>query len=1008
MIRRLVATAILSAQGVSAAPSSLVPGVPVTAALAGGERASYTVSVPADKAARLVLRQEGIDVSVAIGAPGAIDPKRALDLATGPDGEEIAIFPIADRDRVWEVAVSASLPRSPRASYVVSLEMTPADDRARVTAEGWSRFVSGWEAAWGGDLAAFSKALQHYSAAIADANRGGDTSLPPEAMYQAARVHDHLGEFPQAIELLQRATALFESLGRRDRQARVLNRLGDLSRKVGEVEAAEQFFAEAMPLAREARDPETIVDILNNSGLLMNALGRAEEAILQLQDAIPLAQEIDSANVETALHFNIGSGYLSLGVHDKAIESYQRAYQIGQRLNLPRRTARHLTNLGMALFESGDRTRAEEALAKALHLYERSGDRTGEAETLSFSGQMLHALGEHDRALTLFARARPPLQAAQARAAEARLLTAWAEVEIERDEIDQALSRLDEASQLATTVADPRLVQRMDYVRARGLEKRDRLAEAVEAAARVTRSIEATRGTLRRQELRTSYVARVRSYFDLHVDLLQRQGASAAAFEMNERGRARTLLDALAESATKIRKGIDPQLLKRERSLHAQINARESYRAQVALKHGERSAQATAVARDVARLVETLRELQATIRVSSPAYWALQAPEPTRVDHVQRTLLDAGSALVEYRLGPDRSYVWVIDRGAITAHPLPPSTRIEAIARRYHELLSREIATLTAAERVALQQDLSVVGARLAAIVWKPIADRVRGRRLVIVADGVLHYVPFAALPGTNGRPLVVAHEIVYLPSASALDSLRQRGRMRAGASAAVFADPVFSRNDPRFGGTRDHAAPAETRAADGQLYGRLRFSRTEAEAIGALEPASLQALDFHAAKDTLVKGGLRRYGILHFATHGVLNSSIPELSGLVLSLVDRKGDPVDGFLRLHEIYNLDLDADLVVLSACRTALGQEVYGEGLIGLTRGFMYAGAARVVSSVWNVDDRATARFMSTFYASMLSKGRAPAAALRDAQLALLNDPRWAQPHYWAAFGLQGDWK
>src|SRR5262249_25791283 len=201
--------------------------------------------------------------------------------------------------------------------------------------------------------------------------------------------------------------------------------------------------------------------------------------------------------------------------------------------------------------------------------------------------------------------------------------------------------------------------------------------------------------------------------------------------------------------------------------------------------------------------------------------------------------------------------------------------------------------------------------------------------------------------------------------------------------------------------------APARatpSRAADG--YPRLRFSRTEAQAIAAASKGAFEALDFTAAKQTLTSRDLRRYRVLHFATHGVLNTSHPDLAGLVLSLVDQDGTPIDGFLRLHEIYNLDLDADLVVLSACRTALGKEVYGEGLIGLTRGFMYAGATRVVSSVWNVDDRASALLMSRFYEAMLTKRLPPARALRDAQLSLLAEPRWANPHYWAAFGLQGE--
>ena len=517
------------------------------------------------------------------------------------------------------------------------------------------------------------------------------------------------------------------------------------------------------------------------------------------------------------------------------------------------------------------------------------------------------------------------------------------------------------------------------------------------------------RGRIARSELRGSYLATVRSYFDLRVDLLQQRGRTADAFAVSEGSRARTLLEGLAESRSKISKGVDPQLLARQRGVQAELNAREAYRAQVALKDGDKSPRALAVGKDIDRLLEDLSQVRAAIRAVSPAYWDLQAPEPVTAAQVQASLLDGDSALVEYHLGPLHSYAWVIDRGAITVSELPGSAAIETIARRYHEQLSRETDALTPAARTTLSASVGTLGARLAAAVWKPIEPRVRGKRLLIVADGVLQYVPFAALPSAGGQPLIVSHEIVYLPSAAVLASIRAHSRpIQPAAATAVFADPVFSKNDPRFAGERDASAPARTRAADGGSYARLRFSRAEATAIGAVAPGVFEALDFTASKQTLASRDLRRFRILHFATHGSLNAEHPELSGLVLSLVDASGKPVDGFLRLHEIYNLDLDADLVVLSACSTALGKEVNGEGLIGLTRGFMYAGASRVVSSVWNVDDRASARLMAGFYTAMLARGRSPASALREAQLSLLRDPRWANPHYWAAFGLQGEWK
>lgn len=518
--------------------------------------------------------------------------------------------------------------------------------------------------------------------------------------------------------------------------------------------------------------------------------------------------------------------------------------------------------------------------------------------------------------------------------------------------------------------------------------------------------VEQTRSAIVRSELRTSYLATVRRYFGLYIELLLENGSTETAFEVSERSRARTLLEALAESGSKIRKGIDPELLRRLREVQAELNAKEAWRAQLALKEGEKSARVVAVSDRIERLLDELKEIETRIRVTSPAWAALRAPEPVRARDVQLELLDAESALIEYHLGAAASYAWVVDRKAITVHELPPLANIDALARRYHQLLSRDLTQMKPASREKLARESAVAAKRLAAAVWKPLASRATGRRLLIVCDGALHYVPFAALPDSNGESLIVRHEIVVLPSASVVDTIRRESRrMLSAATVAVFADPVFSSSDVRLGNSTSSApAPSLDR------WQRLRFSRDEAAAIVAVASAerSFEALDFSAAKKLLVERDLRRYRIVHFATHGSLDAARPELSGLVLSLVDAKGKPIDGFLRLHEIYNLDLDADLVVLSACSTALGKEVHGEGLIGLTRGFMYAGASRVVSSVWNVNDRASAQLMSRFYTAMLSKGMTPAAALRDAQLSMLRQPRWSEPYYWAAFALQGEWR
>jgi CHAT domain-containing protein len=170
----------------------------------------------------------------------------------------------------------------------------------------------------------------------------------------------------------------------------------------------------------------------------------------------------------------------------------------------------------------------------------------------------------------------------------------------------------------------------------------------------------------------------------------------------------------------------------------------------------------------------------------------------------------------------------------------------------------------------------------------------------------------------------------------------------------------------------------------------------------------SLLALDFGASRQTAFMPELSRYRIIHFATHGVIDARTPALSGLMLSRVGEKGTPVEGFLGLNDIYSLHLDAYLVVLSGCETALGKEVRGEGLVGLTQGLLYSGAKRVASSLWRVEDQATAELMSHFYRALFIEGRPPAAALREAQLSVRSDKRWRSPYYWSGFVLQGDWQ
>jgi len=433
----------------------------------------------------------------------------------------------------------------------------------------------------------------------------------------------------------------------------------------------------------------------------------------------------------------------------------------------------------------------------------------------------------------------------------------------------------------------------------------------------------------------------------------------------------------------------------------------------------------------------------------------LTQPRTLATKEIQEQLLDSDTVLLEYSLGPKHSYVWAVTQATVECHELPKHEEIEVIARQFYRLLitrnhKSKLPAMTRRQSgpAKVEADIAGTAATLSKMVLGPVSGQLNHKRILVASDGALQYVPFAALPVPESRSapglqqtfLVVEHELVILPSASVLALLREAGQHNhPSRTVAVLADPVFDSKDIRVNARRGNVsgkAPispdsallesASRRSADERLFrsaadsglisgeslqfSRLVFTRKEAEAILASVPRGegMAALDFSANRTLATSQELAQYRIVHFATHGLLNSRHPELSGLVFSLVDQKGKEQNGFLQLEDIYNLKLPVELVVLSACETGLGKEVHKEGLLGLTRGFMYAGASRVIASLWKVDDVATAELMSYFYEAMEKESLPAAAALQRAQMKMWQQKRWKHPYYWAAFQIQGEWK
>jgi CHAT domain-containing protein/Tfp pilus assembly protein PilF len=876
-----------------------------------------------------------------------------------------------------------------------------------------------------GDLQVFKgqtqPALQTLDEAVAVSRAAGDVISHGLALFSVGKAYSLSGDNETALGRLRESLALHRAAGYRWGEGVVLNSIAIAHRLLADWPEALSHYADALTILREIGDRQQQANILGNIGNVYQSMGEYRKAQESHLAALAIHRELGNTANEVIVLTSIGWTYWLLGDHRSALTYYEQALPVARQVGDRRDEGILANNIGLVHAAEG---RLREALThydRALAAKRSVDDRWGEAYTLLDIGIARWSLGEHRQALAYYEQALALTRTIRHRKGEGETLYNMGLAHASLGEHGTALDYYGRALEIQRAIGDAGAEASTMLGLARTNRDLGRLAEARRHAQAAVAAVEALRTKAASRDLRASFLASHRNTFDLYIDVLIRldeaqpnEGYAAEALLASERARARSLLDSLGEGAG-IRQGADPGLLDAERRLQQQLNARA--RRLAALVDDEAGEGRIASARKaVDALLLEYRQLQEQIRLASPRYAALTQPTPVTLDQIREQVVDEGSLLLEYWVGEERSVLWAVGRDGITSHVLPARAELEPVVRRYYGLLTArgrapagEDARARAKRIAAADAAIDAVAARLGATLLGPIGPRLDGRRLVIVADGALQYIPFRALPvpaRTARTPLIERSPVVMLPSASVLAVLRREAgeRRPAGNTVAVVADPVFRTDDPRVG-----AVPSGG-AGSGDGFRRLRFSREEAAAIAALVPERQRftAIDFAANRETVTSGALGTHRILHFATHGVIDSERPELSGLVLSLVDARGRPQDGFLRLHDIYNMQLSAELVVLSACSTALGKEIRGEGLIGLTRGFMYAGAPRVVASLWDVEDRATAELMKRFYEGMLVRRLPPSEALRRAQLSLRADARWSHPYYWSAFVIQGEWR
>ena len=855
------------------------------------------------------------------------------------------------------------------------------------------------------------KALDHLDQALKVWRVVGDRHLEAIALLLKGAVYYATGDAQRALDSYSLALPVMRAVGDRNGEALASSQSGTVYRIFNEPQKALDSYTQALNLWRATGDRRNEGTVLNNIGTVYHILGEPQKAFDYYQQGLPIVRAIGDHRVEGVILNNIGNLYNQLGDPEKALQHLEQALPHTRESGDRRTEGAVLTHTGTAYSSLKQQQKAVEYFERALQLRLTVSDRHGEATTLNHYARAFDSWGEPQKALEYYAKALPVWRAVGDSNGEVAALYGMARIESRLGELVRASEKTQSALALINT-------------------QRTKVAS---------------------RNLRASYFATVQDVFKLHIDLLmrlhQRQpgaGFDVAALKAYEQARARSLIDMLAEASADIRQGVDPALLARERSLQQMLNA-EADR-QMRIFSGQHKAEtADAVQRKIEQLLTQLLAVEADLKAHSPRYTALTQPAPLGLTEIQKVVTDEETLLLEYSLGEERSYLWAVTPTSFSSYELPSRAVIEAVARYCYELLTarnQQVKFETAAEKRERVQkadiEYPIAATALSNLLLGPVAAQLGRKRLLVVPDGALEYLPFAALtmPGesksgaTQFVPLMVQHEVTSIPSASTLAVLRQelQGRAPAEKVVAVFADPVFDKADERVGFSSRNAGghhgallagaaeavvstvqePATSLGTDSTLP-RLPYTRQEAEAILALAPATGRkaALGFEANRAAAMSEDLINYRLIHFATHSFLNSTHPELSSIALSMLDRQGKPQNGYLRAHEVFNLRLGAELVVLSACRTGLGKEVKGEGLYGMTRGFMYAGSKRVLVTLWDVQDQATARLMTDFYRGLLGPKRPnTAAALRAAQIAIWREGRWKAPYYWAAFVLQGE--
>jgi len=858
------------------------------------------------------------------------------------------------------------------------------------------------------------------------------------------------GQFKEAEETAKLALDLSQKMGDKKRILVAMLFLGTAYYDQGRRPEALEIFQNALALARETDNKKSLSRALNNIAGVLGDMGRYEESISYLNQCLEVAHELGDEPMQFTALLNVGQLYIRLGDPDKAEAPLLESLRIGRALkhsDLVSNPSKVATEMALRVLGEMEIAREHYQLAlKYLDQVRESRPENTQAQIELLSGIALahQRLGEFQNAAEALQEALPIAEKADS-GYSPLLVASLGEAQESLGQFNEALASENRAlAALRKAGGNPdnewEIERRIGHID-RALAHNQ---EALEHYENSVHTIDLLRATALNTETgRASFGARSREVYAETADLLYDLHRESEALEMAERGRARAFLDMLAMSRSGLPDELSPEQRQREDSKLAHITAVQKQ----LWKPDLPAADEKKIKAELTAAEDNLEKFRVELRRSNPHYASVHYPEPINVALIQKNLLADRTVLLEFLLGEKRSLLWVVSKQSVTVGILHPRKEIENEVAAYRAALTEKASALT------LESSLSEIqrrGKHLYGSLFRPVSNAIPpGSTLIIVPDGNLAYLPFESLiagsrrsPSGEVQPVYMLDKfaMIYGPSASALAAVREGGPRNQERAKTLLAlgDPIVQ---PEATLAKKQVTGATTRSADaatdadadktttpttpsppgspdavsaeyaerGFSLTRLPFTRDEVLGISKLYPAgqSQVYLGEDAREETVKSEQLDAYRYIHFASHGFMDESHPERSGILLSRTPNS--PEDGVLQIVEIMRLKLNADLVTLSACSTGMGKLVSGEGVLGLTRAFFYAGARNVTVSLWNVNDSATATLMRSFYGN-LNRGLSKSAALRQAKLSLIRGESklWRHPYYWAPFVLVGEGK